>query len=308
MPDGDSTSSDPGVIRPIPGRPARTGPGAFYELTKPGITGYVMITAGAGAYVATHGQLPMATAIHTMVGTGLATGGALALNQYVEREVDAVMVRTRVRPIPSGRVDALHALAFGGAMLWLGLTYLILLVGWLPAALVALSGAIYHGVYTPLKTRSYLATLSGAVPGALPALIGWGAATGRIEAGGVALFAIAYLWQLPHVMGLGWMLREDYARVGFKLLPRPEGDGRVVARHMVAYAALLVPASALPSILGYTGPVFLVGALAASTAFLGVCVRALPAVNDRSARRVFFSSLLYHPVLLVFILLDTLPG
>jgi protoheme IX farnesyltransferase len=282
-----------------------TGIRAYYELTKPGIAGYVMITAGVSAYVASRGQIALAQAVHTIVGTGLATAGALALNQWVERDYDAVMVRTRTRPIPSGRISPRAAGLFGSALLAAGLVHLLLLVGWLPATLAAVSAGAYHGIYTPLKTRSHLATLAGGVPGALPTLIGWTAATGRIDGAGLALFAIAYAWQLPHVLGLAWMLREDYARVGFKLIPPHDDAGAVIGRHMLAWLVLLIPLSTLPTVLGYTGSVYLLGAVFASSGFLGVGIGAALDLTDRAARKVFFGSLVYHPVLLTLMLLDT---
>lgn len=279
---------------------------AYYELTKPGIAGYVTITAGVSAFVASRGEVGLALAVHTMMGTGLATAGALALNQYVEREVDAVMLRTRTRPIPSGRVDPAAARRFGLALFGTGLVYLALLSGWMPAALAALSAAAYHGVYVPLKSRSYFATLAGGVPGALPALIGWTAATARVDLGGLALFAIAYLWQLPHVLGLAWMLRDDYARVGFKLIPPHDDAGRVVGLHMIIATSALVPVSLVPAVLGYTGTWYFGGALLASSAFLAVAVASARDLTDLAARRVFFASLLYHPVLLGLMLFDTI--
>jgi protoheme IX farnesyltransferase len=278
---------------------------AFYELTKPGIAGYVMITAGVSAFVASRGRVELAHALHTMVGTGLATAGALALNQCVERAYDARMTRTRRRPLPSGRLKVREAWAFGVTLLMLGLAYLFVFTGWLPALLAAVSAAAYHGAYVPLKTRSSLATLAGGVPGALPTLIGWTAATGRVDPGGLALFALAYAWQLPHVLGLAWMLREDYARVGFKLIPPHDASGKSIGRHMVAWLIVLVPLSAVPTLLGYTGIVYLVGAVCASVAFLFVGARSARSLTDASARLVFLSSLLYHPVLLGLMLFDT---
>ena len=276
---------------------------AAYELTKPGITAYVMITAGVSAYVASRGTVGLLTAFHAILGTGLSTGGALALNQYVEREIDAVMVRTRQRPLPSRRLTPLQALGVGLALLVAGLGHLAYRSGPWPTGVAALSAAMYLGVYTPLKRRSYAATLLGAVPGALPTLIGWTAVTGALEPAALALFAIAYLWQLPHVLGLGWMLKDDYETVGFRLIP--QGGGRVVGRHMIVAGALLVPASATPTLLGYTGPWYLGGALAASAAFLWVAVRTAGALSDTSARRLFLASLLYHPILLGLMMLDT---
>ena len=276
---------------------------AFYELTKPGITGYVMITAGASAYVASGGSLALLPAIHTILSTGVATAGALSLNQYAERDYDAMMVRTRGRPLPSKRLEPMHAFFFGVTLLLGGLIYLALAVGALPAAIAAASALVYHAVYTPLKTQSYVATLTGAVPGALPMLIGWTAATGAIDLGGLALFAIGYLWQLPHVLGLAWMLREDYARVGFKLIPR--SGARVIGLHMVLATGLLIPVSWIPTYLGHTGMAYAVGATALGAGFLFTGVSAAKDLTDERARNVFLASLLYHPLLLGFLLFDT---
>lgn len=290
---------DATAIKHTPATRLRAG----FELTKPGITAYVMITAGVSAYVASRGAVTAITAFHAVLGTGLSSAGALALNQYVERTIDAVMKRTRSRPIPSGRLTPPQAIAVALALLVGGLGHLAYRCGAWPTAVAALSALMYLAVYTPLKRRSYAATLAGAVPGALPTVIGWSAATGSIEPGTLALFAIAYLWQLPHVLGLAWMLREDYEQVGFKLVP--EGGGVVVGRHMVSATALLVPTSALPTLLGYTGLWYLGGALLASSAFLGVAIRTSREMDDAGARRLFLASLLYHPALLGLMLFDT---
>ncbi|MBM4183036.1 MAG: protoheme IX farnesyltransferase [Gemmatimonadetes bacterium] len=275
---------------------------AYYELTKPGITGYVMVTAGVSAVVAAGGALAPLTALHAVGGTGISTAGALALNQYFEREVDAVMTRTRNRPLPSGRLRPGQALVFGVGMLASGLAWLAVASGWLPATVAALSGLAYLGVYTPLKSRSYAATLAGAVPGALPTLIGWTAASGSLDSGALALFAIAYLWQLPHVLGLAWMLKDDYARVGFKLIPA--GGGRLIGAHMIAATLLLVPVSLTPTLLGITGLWYLGAALAASLGFLGVAVRTARDMSEGAARKLFLASLVYHPILLGFMFFD----
>lgn len=275
---------------------------AYYELTKPGIAGYVMITAGASAYVASRGELALSTAIHTMASIGLATAGALSLNQYVERDVDAVMHRTRTRPLPTGRLQPMEALAFGVLLLLGGLVYMAMTVGALPALLTAASGLMYHGVYTPLKSRSYVATLAGAVPGALPMLIGWTAAISDFDAGGGALFAIGYFWQLPHVLALAWILREDYARVGFRLIP--SGGAKSIGLQMVLSTALLLPVSVAPAWLGYVGNLYLVGAVLLGLGFLATAIRAARDMTDDKARTVFFASLIYHPALLGLMVID----
>lgn len=277
---------------------------AYYELTKPGIAGYVMVTAGVSAFVGSKGELGLAAAVHTMLGTGIATAGALTLNQFVERDVDAVMHRTRTRPLPSGRLQPMEALAFGALLIMSGLVYLSLAVGALPAAFAALSAVVYHGIYTPLKSRSYIATLAGAVPGALPMLIGWTAATGDIGWGGAAMFTIGYLWQLPHVLGLAWMLKEDYERVGFKLIP--QGGRKVIGTHMVLATTLLVPISWAPTWLGFTGMIYAVGATLIGLAWVVTSVRSAMDLTPVTARKVFFWSLLYHPVLLGLMLFDTI--
>lgn len=278
---------------------------SYYELTKPGIAGFVMITAGVSYYVGSRGSADLAPMLHTLLGTALGTAGALALNQYMERDVDSRMVRTRSRPIPSGRLVPREALAFGVVLLAGGVGHLAAFVGWLPSFLTALSAAAYLLVYTPLKSRSYMATLVGAVPGAFPALIGWTAATGSVDLGGVVLFGIAFLWQLPHVLALAWMLREDYARVGFFLSPPTDPDGKRIGRHMVYHSISLLLLSAFPTLLGLTGWIYLVGALTISALMLAGCAAAAAAMTEKRARRVFLGSLLYQPVLLALMLVDT---
>ena len=296
---------DPGPDSTPDETPARGKAGALYELTKPGITGYVMMTAGVSYYVASGGRVEVLPLIHTLLGVALGTAGALALNQYVEREVDAVMTRTSKRPLPSGRLRPAEALAFGGALLVVGVVYLGLMVGWLPSVLTAASAAAYILAYTPLKTRSYLATLVGAVPGAFPALIGWSAATGTVEFGAVILFCIAFLWQLPHVLALAWLLREDYARVGFFLSPPSDPEGLRIGRHMVYHSVSLLAISGLPTFIGLTGQIYLVGAFVLGLITLGFSVAAAAQMSRPRARRVFLWSLLYQPLLLGLLLIDT---
>ncbi len=280
---------------------------SYYELTKPGIAGFVMITAGVSYYVGAAGDAALAPVLHTLGGTLLATGGALALNQYLEREVDLRMKRTRLRPLPSGRLAPVEALLFGVALVVLGCTWLWATVGWLPAALTLFSAIAYNFIYTPMKSRSYLATLTGAIPGAMPALIGWSAATGAVTLGGLVLFGIAFLWQLPHVLALAWLLREDYLRAGFLLTPPADPGGRVIARQMNVYTAVLVPASLLPTLIGLTGWVYFGGALLLGLGLLAWTVQAGRTMDRSGVRRVFLGSLAYQPLLLGLMLIDTLP-
>jgi heme o synthase len=281
---------------------------SYYELTKPGIAGFVTMLAGVSFFVASRGRADVLPLVNTLAGTALATAGALALNQYAEREVDARMARTRSRPLPSGRMAPREALGFGALLLALGVGWLAETVGWLPAALTALSAAAYLLAYTPLKSRSYLATIVGAFPGAFPALIGWTAATGKVQIGGVVLFGIAFLWQLPHVLALAWLLREDYARVGFFLTPPTDPNGERIGRHMIYHSVSLLGLSAFPTLLGITGRWYLLGALVLGTVMLGLAIRAAARMDRPRARRVFLYSLLYQPLLMVLLLVDTVRG
>ena len=278
---------------------------AYYELTKPGIVGYVVLVTAASYHVGAGGTGDLVTLLHSAIGTALGTAGALALNQYLEREVDGRMLRTRSRPLPTGRLKPRAALMFSLLLFSGGIAYLWGLVGPLPALLTLASGLAYDYVYTPLKSRSYLATLAGAVPGAVPALIGWSAATGSVGLGGWILFAIAYLWQMPHVLGLAWVLRDDYATAGFRLAPPSDPEGRAIGLHMMLYSATLVPVSLLPGVVGLTGTVYMVGALLLGCWLVALTVRAWRGMTNESARRVFLGSLIYQPLLLALLLIDT---
>ena len=278
---------------------------SYYELTKPGIAVFVTILAGVSFFVASHGRPDLYRLLNTMLGTALATAGSLALNQYAERDVDARMNRTRTRPLPSGRMEPREALGFGTLLLALGVAYLAGAVGWIPSLLTALSAAAYLLVYTPLKSRSYMATLAGAVPGAFPALIGWTAATSRIELGGIVLFGIAFLWQLPHVLALAWLLKEDYARVGFLLTPTTDPSGARIGHHMVYHSVSLLLLSGFPTLLGLAGAIYLAGAVVLGLTMIALAGAAAADMNRASARRVFLFSLLYQPLLMGFLLMDT---
>ncbi len=279
----------------------------LYELTKPGIAGFVMITAGVSAHVASGARPELWAMVHTLLATGIATGGALALNQYVERDFDARMRRTRSRPIPSSRIAPSSALAFGLALLTTGIVWLAVTVGWVPAAFTLASAAAYLLAYTPLKRRTYLATLVGAVPGALPAFIGWTAAGQPLSLGAWVLFGIFFLWQLPHVLALAWLLRDDYRAVGFFLTPPSDPNGYRIGRHMVYHSVSLLLVSLMPAVLGLMGWIYGIGAAALSLAMLATCVVAARDMSFPAVKRVFFGSLLYQPLILALMLLDTTP-
>lgn len=290
-----------------PPPPARETPSrirAYYELTKPGIAFFVMLTAGVSYWVGARGAIAAIPLIHTLLGTVVATAGALALNQYIEREVDSRMKRTRNRPLPSKRLRPAEGLIFGLLLVAGGCAHLWATVGLLPAALTLASAGAYNLVYTPLKSRSYVATFAGAFPGAMPALIGWSAATGQVTLGAFVLFAIAFLWQLPHVLALSWLLREDYARAGFLLAP-PDPEGRLIGRQMVLNSAVLIPVSLAPTLLGLTGSIYLAGALGLGIVALVWSIQAMRDMSNEKVRRVFLGSLAYQPLLLALMVLDT---
>ncbi|MEZ4416990.1 MAG: heme o synthase [Gemmatimonadota bacterium] len=300
------------TVAPAPTRPERSprprAPGgrahAYYELTKPTIAVYVVIVAVAAFYVGGGARMEWGASAILALGLLVATGGVLALNQFLERAPDALMSRTRSRPLPSGRVSPSAALVFAGLLIAAGTGLLWWGIGPWPALLTLGAGVAYDFVYTPLKPRSYISTLVGAVPGAVPALVGWSAATGGLSTGAWVLFGIAYFWQMPHVLGLAWVLREDYKAAGFLLTPPADPGGRVIGMHMVAHAAILLPVSLLPTWIGLTGTLYTVGAAGLGIWLIGLCVRAWRAMTNAHARSVFLGSLLYQPLLLLLMLID----
>ncbi|HEX6134901.1 MAG TPA: heme o synthase [Longimicrobiales bacterium] len=283
---------------------------AFIELTKPGIVRMVVISAGAGFFLAssTGHPLDVVLLLHALFGIGLAASGACGLNEYVEWEVDALMRRTASRPVPSRRTSPRAALYFSSALVLFGLLHLELFVGSVTAALVALTVVSYVFVYTPLKRRTWLATLVGAVPGALPILAGWTAGGGGMTAPGFALFAILFLWQMPHFYALAWIYRQDYARGGFRLLTTEDPTGVRTARQIVLFGVLLLLASLLPSRLGLTGGTYLASALVLGVLFLALGIAMAVRRDDRRAMRLFLGSVLYLPLLLVVMVIDRLIG
>jgi protoheme IX farnesyltransferase len=281
---------------------------ALVELTKPGIVRMVLITAGAGYVLAAGTALDVVLLLHTLLGMGLVASGSCGLNQYMERDADARMNRTASRPIPSGRVSPLAAAVFSSALSLAGLVYLSLFVGPWTTWLTLLSLATYTLVYTPLKRVSWLATPVGAVPGALPILAGWTAGGGSLNAAGLALFGILFLWQMPHFYALEWIYRADYARGGFRLLTLNDRTGARTARHVVGFALALVAVSVLPSLLHLTGTLYLSAALLFGAVFLALGVALALQRNDKRAMRVFLGSVAYLPLLLLVMIVDRLIG
>jgi len=264
----------------------------YLQLSKSRIVLMVLITTAAGYLFGAH-SVDGLLMLHALLGTALVAAGTNALNQYVEREHDARMHRTRTRPLPAGRITPRAALIFSSAVAILGTVYLGLMVNWLTAALGAFTLATYIFIYTPLKRVSTLNTLIGAIPGAIPPLMGWTAATNHLGAGGWIIFGILFLWQLPHFMAISWLHREDYARGGFAMLAVRDTDGAAVARQAIFYTLVLIPVSIAPALLGLTGTVSFIGAAAAGAVFLAATIRFYFDRGPRSARSLFMISNLY---------------
>ena len=264
----------------------------------------MLLTAAAGFYLGARDHVNLLLLANTLIGTALVAGGTNAWNQIRERDVDARMARTRRRPLPSGRLTPRAAIWFATAITVAGVVYLGLTVNLLTAVLAALTFASYVLLYTPLKRKTSLNTLVGAVPGALPIVGGWTAAGGSLGAAVAALFWILFLWQLPHFLALAWLYREDYRASGLRMLSVADPEGHATARMTLAYAAALVPVSLVPTLLGVTGPLYFFGALALGLAYAGVSARMSPAPTTARAWRLFLVSIVYLPALLTLMVLD----
>ncbi len=282
-------------------------PGRFrdiYELTKPRITFLVAVTAAMGFVVGSGAEVDWIGFVWTVIGTALVSAGASAFNHHGERAIDALMERTRDRPLPAGRMEPNTAVAVGVTASAVG----IAILGWKAnpvAAFLGLAALVsYVWVYTPLKRLSPVSTLVGAIPGALPPMMGWAAARGEVSVGAWALFGILFFWQLPHFMAIAWLCRDDYERAGLLMLPVVEPDGRSAARQAILYAAVLAPVSVLPTVLGVTGPVYLGVGLLLSLGLLGMAIGFWKSVGERTARRLLMASVVYLPVLCLALVLD----
>src|SRR5882762_3250869 len=277
---------------------------AYMELTKPRITFLIVLTSAAGFALASHGSVNYAALVSAMLGIALLSSGIATINQYMERDLDALMRRTANRPLPSGRLLPWEALAFGVGLTGFAEVYLAILVNPLTALLGLAVIAGYLFGYTPLKTRTSLSTMVGAFPGAVPPLIGWTAARGTLDLEGWVLFAILFLWQFPHFLAIAWMYREDYSRAGILMLPVIEPEGRVTAQQIVVYTLMLIPISLLPAVLGMSGKVYFYGAIILGLAFLYSSIRAAFSLSRQQARRLLLASVLYLPLLFILMVLD----
>jgi protoheme IX farnesyltransferase len=276
----------------------------FATLMKPRVNLLVAATTFGGYYMGAGASLDTVRLVNAVAGTFLVAAGAAVLNQLYERDTDGMMLRTRNRPLPAGRVRPAVAALFAVLLSALGFAQLALGANGL-AALVALGTlVIYGGVYTPLKRHTSLATLIGAVPGGLPPVIGWAAARGSLSFEAWVLFAIVFLWQMPHFLAIAWMCRDDYARAGFPMLPVIEPDGRSTAAQIVLYGAVLVPVSLLPAALGRTGHAYVAAALVLGVLFLALGLGFARRREDDAARRLFLGSVAYLPLLWTAMLLD----
>jgi heme o synthase len=277
---------------------------AYVELAKPRILSMVLVTTTIGYFLAAKGIHPLSTLLLTLFGVGAATGGSAALNNYLEREVDGKMARTRNRALPAGVIQPSSALAFGISLVLLGLLVLVWAVNLLTGFLVLLAAFLYVLVYTPMKRLTWLNTTFGAIPGAIPPMCGWAAATGHLNPGAWVLFLILFAWQHPHFYAIAWMFQDDYRNAGFKMLPVVEPGGASTFRQTILFSVLLLGVSILPTAIGMTGKVYCVGALVMGLAMLAVGTMFTRTKSFLDARRLLKASVIYLPLLLLLIIID----
>ncbi len=277
---------------------------AYIELSKPSILSLVLVTTALGYYLAGKGVQDWGILCWTLLGAALSCGGAGALNHYVERDSDPLMKRTKNRPLPRGTITPANALAYGILAVLAGVTLLCWKVNLLTAFLSLLTAFLYVLVYTPMKKISWLNTTIGAIPGAIPPMGGWAAATNHLDPGAWVLFFILFAWQHPHFYAIAWLCKEDYAKAGFKMLPVVEPDGISTFRHSLFYCVLLLAVSILPSFMGMSGKIYLAGAIILGAGFMYAGWQLLRSHSLADARRLLGASVLYLPLLLVVIVID----
>jgi len=277
---------------------------AYVALTKPDVSLLVLMTTGAGYYMGTQGPVAWLRMLHVIFGTMMIAAGTAALNHYIERETDRFMRRTASRPLPAGVLTPWEALRFGIVLCVAGTVDLFFVAGYLACLLGVITSAGYLLAYTPLKTRTVWATFVGAIPGAMPPIIGWAAATEHLGAGAWALFAILFVWQFPHFHAIAWMYREDYARAGILMLPVVDKDGTRTFRQIILYAAGLVAVSLLPALLGLTGVLYFFGALVTCIASMQFCLWAAATKSNARAKWLMHVTVMHIPVLLGLMMWD----
>ena len=291
----------------LPVREARASALADYlALTKPRLNFLVVATSAAGYYLGSAGAIDRVAMAEAVAGTALVAAGAAALNQLYERDTDALMRRTRMRPLPAGRLSPGDARIFGWSLSAAGLALLAARANWLSAGLALATLISYIAIYTPMKRRTPFSTIVGALPGALPALIGWAASHGSIDRSGAALFAIVFCWQLPHFMAIAWLYRDDYAKAGFPMLQVIDPDGRRAGKQALYWAFLLVLASVVPGVSGLAGRVYLAVALVLGAGMFALSVRFAADRNEATARALFYGSITYLPLLWIAMIANKL--
>jgi protoheme IX farnesyltransferase len=277
---------------------------AFVELTKPRIAFLLVLTSAAAFYVGTKGAFDVVLFVNTIIGITLLAFGVATLNQYIERDLDLLMKRTARRPLPTSKVTPAEALIFGLLQCAVAEVYLYTLVNPLTAALGVVVIVGYVLMYTPLKTRTSASTAIGAIPGALPPLMGWTAAANEITMPAWALFVLLFLWQFPHFLAIAWMYREEYAKAGILMLPVVEPSGRITARQIVIFAIMLFPVGLAPFFFKTAGVFYLAGATVLGAWFLYESVRMARAKTNASAKRLLMVSVIYLPLIFMLLVLD----
>ncbi|HSE43508.1 MAG TPA: heme o synthase [Acidobacteriota bacterium] len=276
----------------------------YLQLTKPRITFLVILTTFIGFLLGSKGPIEYVLLFHTILGTALVAAGASALNMVLESDADARMRRTENRPIPSGRLTSIQALSFGAILSAAGLLYLVIFVNPLTSALAAVTLVLYLFAYTPLKRKTSLCTVVGAIPGAIPPMMGWTAVQGSIGFQALWLFSILFLWQLPHFLAIGWLYRDDYARGGFPMLSVTDTECTQTSRQVIVNTIALIAVSLLPAFIGLSGKIYFAGSLVLGILFLMMGIRLSQTKSSMSARQLLLASVLYLPLLLSLLVLD----
>ena len=278
---------------------------AYIELTKPRITFLIVLTSAAGFFLGTREQVDYFRLFHAMFGIAMLSSGIAALNQFMERDLDRLMRRTAIRPLPEGRVSPYEAFLFGAGLTIIAEIYLAVFVNPLTAlfGIAVIIGYLF--VYTPLKTKTSLSTVAGAFPGALPPLLGWTAASNELEIGAWVLFAIVFLWQFPHFLAIAWMYKEDYGKAGIVMLPVVDPEGHITARQIVIYTATLLPVSLIPTLIGMAGRAYFVGAFVLGLLFLVSSIVTAVSRTRQRARQLLLVSVLYLPLLFVLMVFNS---
>jgi protoheme IX farnesyltransferase len=276
----------------------------YIELTKPRILTLVLVTTTLGYYMGGKGFHNIFQLFFLLLGAGTVCGGSAVLNHYLEREFDSKMLRTKNRPLPSGLITPSNALAFGVILTLIGLFVLYTKINILTAFLSLLTSFLYIMVYTPMKRTSWLNTTVGAIPGAIPPLGGWAAATGTLNFDAGILFLIIFIWQHPHFYAIAWMFKDDYSRGGFKMLPCVEPDGKRMFDHIIKYCILLIPISIIPTFTGLSGPFYAIGATIAGLLLLKVGYKFFQTKSISDAKNLLKATVVYLPAILLLIIVD----